>query len=67
MANKRMLVVDAYNVIHVLRRLGASFEEIAGLGWRVDGEPALKATGEVIGVWYEEEKQEREPKKRLEE
>ena len=42
-------------------------EEIAGLGWRVEGEPDLKPTPALIAVWYEEEKNEREPRARHEE
>jgi hypothetical protein len=60
MAGKRVLVIDAYNVIKVLREVGVSFEEIAALGCRIEGEPALKATAALVAVWYEEEKEERE-------
>ena len=35
MADKRVLVIDAYNVIKVFRKLGVSFEEIAALGCHV--------------------------------
>ena len=57
MANKRALVIDAYNVIKVLRGLGTSFEEIAALGCRLDEEPGRSVTPELIAVWFEEEKQ----------
>jgi hypothetical protein len=64
---KRELVVDGYNVIKVLRELEVSFEEIAALGSHIEEEPRRKLTPELIAVWFEEEKREREPKKRLEE
>ena len=64
---KRSLVVDGYNVIKVLRHLGVSFEEIAALGCHMEGEPEKKLRPELIAVWFEEEKSEREPKSRLEE
>lgn len=60
MAGKRVLVVDAYNVIKVLRQLGVSFEEITALGCRVEGEPERKLTAALVAVWYEEETEERE-------
>jgi len=60
MSGKRILVIDAYNVIKVLRELGVSFEEIAALGCRIDGEPELKLTPALVAVWYEEEKEKRE-------
>ena len=41
-------------VIKVLRELGVSFEEIAGLGCHVEGEPGQKMTPELIAAWYEE-------------
>jgi DNA-binding transcriptional MerR regulator len=59
MTNKRVLVIDAYNVIKVFRDLGVSFEEIAALGCHLDGEPSRSVTPEVVAVWFEEEKQER--------
>jgi len=65
--SKRVVVVDGYNVIKVLRRLGASFEEIAGLGCRIEGEPDRKLTPELIADWFHEETEEREPKRRFEE
>jgi len=43
--SKRILVVDAYNVIKVFRDLDVSFEEIAALGRGVLG-PAPKAQWE---------------------
>ena len=54
MAWKRELVIDSYNVIKVFRELDVSFEEIAALGCRIDGEPELKLTPALIAVWYEE-------------
>jgi hypothetical protein len=60
MASKRVLVIDAYNVIKVFRKLGVSFEEITALGCRIDGEPGLSVTPDLLAVWYEEEKEERE-------
>jgi hypothetical protein len=60
MSNKRVLVVDAYNVIKVLRQLGASFAEVAALDCRIEGESDLKLTPELIAAWYEEEKRVRE-------
>jgi hypothetical protein len=60
MARKRELVIDSYNVIKVFRELDVSFEEIAALGCRIDGEPELKLTPALIAVWYEEEKEVRE-------
>jgi hypothetical protein len=44
MSKKRVLVVNAYNVIKVLRELGVSFKEIATVGCHVEGEPGLKLT-----------------------
>jgi hypothetical protein len=64
---KRVLVVDGYNVIKVLRELDVSFEEIAALGCHMEGEPERKLRPELIAVWFEEERIEREPKTRLEE
>ena len=60
MANTRVLVIEAYNVIKVLRGLGVSFEEIAALGCHIEGEAGRNVTPELIAVWFEEEKQERE-------
>ena len=60
MAGKRVLVEDGYNVIKIFRDLDVSFEEIAALGCHIDGEPEIKLTPELIAVWYEEEKEERE-------
>jgi hypothetical protein len=56
MPRKRVLAVDAYNVIDIFRKLGLSFEEIAALGFQIEGEPERKLTPELISVWYEEEK-----------
>lgn len=56
MSKKRVLVVDGYNVIKLLRKLGVSFEEIATLGCHFEGEPGLKVTPELIAAWYEEGK-----------
>ena len=39
MGRKRELVIDAYNVIKILRELDVSFEEIAALGCHIEGEP----------------------------
>jgi len=64
---KRSRVLDGYNVIKGLRDLDVSFEEIAALGCHVEGEPGRRLTPELIAVWFEEEKAEREPKERLEE
>ena len=59
MARKRVLVVDTYRVITVFRHLGVSFEEIAALGCRIDGEPELTVTPALVAAWYEEEEKER--------
>jgi hypothetical protein len=67
MAKKRVLVVDGYNVIKILRDFDVSFEEIAGLGCHIEGQPDRKLRPELIAVWFEEETREREPKTRLEE
>jgi hypothetical protein len=56
----RSLVIDGYNVIKVLRDLGVSFEEIAALGCHIEEEPERKLTPELIAVWFDEEKRERE-------
>jgi hypothetical protein len=37
MPRKRVLAVDAYNVIDIFRKLGLSFEEIAALGFQIEG------------------------------
>ncbi len=63
MSRKRELVIDTYNVIKVFRQLGVSFEEIAALGCRVEGEPALKVTPALVAVWYEEEKADNEARR----
>ena len=60
MANKRVLVVDGYNVIKILRDFEVSFEEIAALGCHIEGEPDRKLRPELIAVWFVEEKRERE-------
>ena len=60
MRNTRGLVVDGYTVITVLRDLGVTFEEIAALGCHIEGEPDRKLRPELIAVWFEEEKEERE-------
>ena len=57
MPKKRVLVIDGYNVIKVLRELGVPFEEIAALGCHLDGEPSQKMTPELIAAWYEEAKE----------
>jgi hypothetical protein len=60
MGRKRELVIDAYNVIKVFRKLGVSFEDICSFGCSIAGEPELKLTPALISVWYEEEKEVRE-------
>jgi hypothetical protein len=65
--SKRVLVVDGYNVIKVLRGLDVSFEEIAALGCHIEGEPDKKLRPELIAVWYDEETKERDPKSRRQE
>ena len=67
MPNKRELVIDGYNVIKVLRDLDVSFEEIAALGCHIEDEPEKKLRPELIAVWFEEEKRERDPKSRHQE
>ena len=57
MSKKRVIVVDAYNVIKMLRELGVSFEEIATLGCHIEGEYHQKMTPELIAAWYEEQKE----------
>jgi hypothetical protein len=57
MENK-VTLSDVYNVVRLLRRLGSTFDDIAGLGLyagkrRLSG-PALKA-------WYEAEREQRTP------
>jgi len=64
MSGKRVLVVDGYNVIKLLREFDISFEDIASLGCHIEGEPATKLRPELIAVWYEEETRERESKDR---
>lgn len=59
MSRRRVLAIDAYNVIKAFRELGVSFEEIAALGCRIDGEPGLNLTPALIAAWYEAEKEER--------
>jgi hypothetical protein len=58
MSKKRVLVVEAYNVIKVLRELGVSFEAIAALGCHVEGEAGQNMTPELIAAWYEEMQEE---------
>ena len=67
MAEKRILVVDAYNVIKVLRGLGVSYEDVAALGCHIEGEPERNLTPALIEVWYEEEKSVREGPEKLNE
>jgi hypothetical protein len=57
MSKKRVLVIDAFNVVKVLRELGVSFEDIAALGCHVEGESDQKMTPELISAWYEEAKE----------
>ena len=64
---KRVLVVVGYNVIKVLRELDVSFEEIAALSCHMEGEPERKLRPELIAVWFEEERMERDPRTRFEE
>jgi hypothetical protein len=60
MSNKRVLVIDGYNVIKILRDFDVSFEEIAALGCHIEGEPDKNLRPELIAAWYVEEKDERE-------
>ncbi|MGA7324293.1 MAG: hypothetical protein WBX25_07390 [Rhodomicrobium sp.] len=64
MSKKRLLVVDGYNVIKLLREFDISFEDIAALGCHMESEPATKLRSELIAVWYEEETRQRESKDR---
>jgi hypothetical protein len=52
-------------MIKVLRELDVSFEEIAALGCHIEGEPEKKLRPELIAVWFDEERIEREPKTRF--
>lgn len=61
MARKRLLVADPYNVIAIFRKLGVSFEEIAALGFEIEGEPDCKVTGKLLEAWFEEQKLDRTP------
>jgi hypothetical protein len=63
--SKRNLVENGFNVIKVLRELDVSFEEIAALGCHIEGEPEKKLRPELIAVWFDEERIEREPKTRF--
>jgi hypothetical protein len=63
--SKRNLVENGFNVIKVLRELDVSFEEIAALGCHIEGEPKKKLRPELIAVWFDEERIEREPKTRF--
>jgi hypothetical protein len=47
MSQKRVVVVDGYNVVKLLRELDVSFEEIASLGCYVEGEPGKKLRPEL--------------------
>jgi hypothetical protein len=58
---KRVLAVDAYNVIDIFQKLGLSFEEIAARRFHLKDEPDRKLTAGLIAVWNEEEKRERAP------
>lgn len=55
----KVVVVDAYNVVTLLARLGSTFDEIASLGFYLEGEGQRKMTGKQLEVWYEEEDKER--------
>jgi hypothetical protein len=65
MSKKRVLVVDGYNVIKVLREFDVSFEDIASLGCHIEGEPETKLRPELIAVWFDEENREREVKAKI--
>jgi hypothetical protein len=65
MSKKRVLVIDGYNVIKLLREFDISFEDIPSLGCYIEGEPAIKLRPELIAVWYEEETRERESRDRV--
>jgi hypothetical protein len=65
MSKKRMLVVDVYHVVKLLRELDVSFEEIASLGCYIEGEAGKKLRPELIAVWFNEENEEREWKERV--
>jgi hypothetical protein len=65
MSQKRVLVVDGYNVIKLLRELDVSFEEIASLGCYIEDEAGKKLRPELIAVWFNEENEERERKARV--
>jgi hypothetical protein len=52
-------------LIKVLRELDVFFEEIAALGCHIEGEPEKKLRPELIAVWFDEERIEREPKTRF--
>jgi hypothetical protein len=58
---KRVLAVDAYDVIDIFLKLGVSFEDIASLEFHFEDEPDRRLTAEFIAAWYEEEKRERAP------
>jgi hypothetical protein len=54
MSKKRVLVVNAYNPIKVLREHGVSFEEIATLGCHIEGQVSQTMAPELIAAWYED-------------
>jgi hypothetical protein len=59
MANQsRVTLPDVYNVVRLLRRLGSTFDEIAGLGFYAG---KRKLTGPALQAWYEAEREQRVP------
>ena len=57
MENK-VTLSDVYNVVRLLRRLGSTFDDIAGLGLYVG---KRRLSGAALKAWYEAEREQRTP------
>ena len=53
---KRVLAVDAYDVIDIFLKLGVSFEDIASLEFHFEDEPDRRLRAEFIAAWYRRRK-----------
>ena len=56
MPDVKVTIPDAYNVVRLLVRLGATFDDIAALGFYAG---SRKLTGSALEVWYLAEKEQR--------
>jgi hypothetical protein len=54
----KVTIPDVYNVVRLLRRLGSTFDDIAGLGFYAG---KRRLTGPALQAWYEAEREQRAP------